>query len=392
MEYTMNMNDAAYDMAQLDELNDNYVVLLDYLNSPNFRSFGDGLKAVIRSKTPIESAMTPQEFLQACCKDKGITVASTATLYNWFHKGMRPDRAEQRREAMFALAFALELTVAETRELFHKVYLDRAFNKRSYKELIYYHCLKRGNTYSHAQKLISLVSFNEEIKDATVRTELISQQTESFADDMDLLAYIHNRPHNFSLSNVAAIAEYEKLWERAKRTVSYEMGFISKDDYRKKQCFEPRVRGNWDSKRLADFAEKDINSAAFDFEIITGQSITGAKGTKPLSFKNKYLPKEIAVNFPVAPSLGKNPSYEQIRKMIVLLFSYEFWFNVQEADETDYFFDYTYALDQKLEDIGYPPLYPGNPFDWLFLTCSNMERPLDAFRAILDEVLNEDVI
>ena len=78
MEYTMNMNDAAYDMAQLDELNDNYVVLLDYLNSPNFRSFGDGLKAVIRSKTPIESAMTPQEFLQACCKDKGITVASTA--------------------------------------------------------------------------------------------------------------------------------------------------------------------------------------------------------------------------------------------------------------------------------------------------------------------------
>lgn len=387
MEYTMNMNDAAYDMAQMDELNDNYAVLLDYLNSPNFRSFGDGLKAIIRSKMPAESAMTPQEFLQSCCKDKGITVASAATLYNWFHKGMRPDRAEQRREAMFALAFALELTVDETRELFHKVYLDRAFNKRSYKELIYYHCLKRGNTYSHAQKLISLVSFSEGIMDATVRTELISQQTESFADDMDLLAYIHNRPHNFSLSNVAAVAEYEKQWEKARLTVDGELGFAKRNSTKTE-----RVRGNWDSKRLADLAEKDINSAAFDFEIITGQSITGTRGTKPLSFKNKHLPKEIAVNFPASPSLGKNPSHEQLRKMIILLFSYEFWFNVQEADETDFFFDYTYALDQKLEDIGYPPLYPGNPFDWLFLTCSNMERPLDAFRAILDEVLNEDVI
>lgn len=387
MEYTMNMNDAAYDMAQMDELGDDYSALLDYLNSPNFRSFGDGLKEVIRSKMPADSLMTPQDFLQSCCKDKEITVASASTLYNWFQKGMRPDRAEQRREAMFALAFALELTVEETIELFHKVYLDRAFNKRSYKELIYYHCIKRGSTYSHAQKLISMVSFNEDIVDATVRTEVISEQTATFADDMDLLAYIHNRPHNFSLSNVAAIAEYEKQWEKARLTVDRELGFAKRNSTQTE-----RVRGNWDSKRLADLAEKDINSAAFDFEIITGQSITGAKGTKPLSFKNKYLPKEIAVNFPAAPSLGKNPSYEQIRKMIVLLFSYEFWFNVQEADETDYFFDYTYALDQKLEDIGYPPLYPGNPFDWMFLTCSNMERPLDAFRTILYEVLSEDVI
>lgn len=387
MEYTMNMNDAAYDMAQIDELDDDYSALLDYLNSPNFRSFGDGLKEVIRSKMPADSLMTPQDFLQSCCKDKEITVASAATLYNWFQKGMRPDRAEQRREAMFALAFALELTVEETTDLFHKVYLDRAFNKRSYKELIYYHCIKRGSTYSHAQKLISTVSFNEDIVDATVRTEVISEQTATFADDMDLLAYIHNRPHNFSLSNVAAIAEYEKQWEKARLTVDRELGFTKRNSTQTE-----RVRGNWDSKRLADLAEKDINSDAFNFEIITGQCITGAKGTKPLSFKNKYLPKEIAVNFPAAPSLGKDPSYEQIRKMIILLFSYEFWFNVQEADETDYFFDYTYALDQKLEDIGYPPLYPGNPFDWLFLTCSNMERPLDAFRTILDEVLSEDVI
>ena len=69
MEYTMNMNDAAYDVAQMDELNDNYAVLLDYLNSPNFRSFGDGLKMVIRSKMPLDSTIIPEEFLKDCCKE-----------------------------------------------------------------------------------------------------------------------------------------------------------------------------------------------------------------------------------------------------------------------------------------------------------------------------------
>lgn len=82
MEYTMNMNDAAYDISQIDSVEGKYAELLDYLNSSNFRSFGDGLKTVICSKMPMDSTMTPQEFLQACCKEKKITVASSATLYN----------------------------------------------------------------------------------------------------------------------------------------------------------------------------------------------------------------------------------------------------------------------------------------------------------------------
>ena len=58
MEYTMNMYDAVYDMAEVDELDPNYAELLDYLNSPNFRSFGDGLNAVIQAKMPASSTMT----------------------------------------------------------------------------------------------------------------------------------------------------------------------------------------------------------------------------------------------------------------------------------------------------------------------------------------------
>ena len=45
MEYTMNMVDATYDMAQLDDYDvGDYSQLLEFLNSPNFRTFGEGLE------------------------------------------------------------------------------------------------------------------------------------------------------------------------------------------------------------------------------------------------------------------------------------------------------------------------------------------------------------
>lgn len=390
MEYTTRMDDLIYERAQADEIDGSYSELLAFLNSPNFRTFGDGLTQIIRSKMPPDCRMTPQEYLKHCCEEKEISVASNSTLYNWFQKGLRPDKAEHRREAMFALAFALGLNVQETTDLFHRVYLDRAFNKRSYRELIYYHCLSRGSSYAHAQKLISLVSFDQNAIDATIRTEIISEQASGFTDDIDLLAYIHNRPHNFALSNVAAMAEYEKRWERARISVSLEMGFISPNDKESQKHFQERKRGAWDTTRLDALRNKDINSSAFDFEVITGRSITGGKGTKPLSFKNKYLPKEIAVNFPTSPNLGKNPSHDQLRKMIILLFSYWFWYQMRINEIVDAFDQYKDQLNALLEDVGYPPLYPGNPFDWLFLTCSFMDEPLNAFRDILDEVLGEE--
>ena len=180
-----------------------------------------------------------------------------------------------------------------------------------------------------------------------------------------------------------SFAEYERLLEKASFTVDKELGFLKRDSIKTE-----RVRGNWDSKRLSDLADKNINSTAFDFEVITGQSITGATGTKPLSFKNAELPKEIKTNFPSTPHLDKSSSSEQLRKMIILLFSYSFWYEAQQRQAEDYFDYYLDQLDDLLNSIGYAPMYHGNPYDWLFLTCSNMPCPLDAFRDILDEVLH----
>lgn len=392
-EYTMNMFDYAHDIARSDDLIDNYGELIDFLNSPNFRSFGESLEMLIRSKMPSNCQLTPQKYLERCCKEKNIHIAAKSTFRNWFVDSMRPDKGSASRAKMFALSFALDLNTDETKKLFHEVFLDRAYNPRNYHELIYYYCLKNKKTFAHAQNLISLVSLSHEANDKTVYTAAISQDIDNINEDLELIEYIESHPHNFSINNKSAYSEYQKQWEKARLTVDKELGFPNR-----KTTEEPRMRNDWDSGRTASFYHKDINSAAFDYEIITGQSITktSANGTRPLSFKNAELPKEIKNNFPACPTVDENVPYEQLRKMIILLFSYTFWYNVQTymlkhptltGEDTEFFYDYRDQLDALLETTGYPPLYFGNPFDWLFLACAHMDYPLDAFREILNTVL-----
>ena len=126
------------------------------------------------------------------------------------------------------------------------------------------------------------------------------------------------------------------------------------------------------------------------YEIITGVSPSSDKGTISV-FKNSRLPKEIKNRFPEASSFSvKNQTYESIRKMIILLFSYTFWFKIQHLKVDADFDDYKEELNALLFDCGFSELYYGNPYDWLFMYCALNERPLDVFRGALSEVLTEE--
>ena len=108
-------------------------------------------------------------------------------------------------------------------------------------------------------------------------------------------------------------------------------------------------------------------------------------------FKNARLPKEIKNRFPEATSFAeKEPTYESIRKMIILLFSYTFWYQVQWKNVQIDIDDYTEQLNALLNECGMSLLYYGNPFDWLFLYCTVSERPLDTFRDMIDLILDNE--
>lgn len=141
---------------ELDDEFDN-TETLDFLNSEDgFRTFGDGVIALINKKYPDANFENVRKFLAAMCNENNMDIndiGSRNTLKNWFEGDKRPKKGETDREHMFALAFALNFTTDETAELFHKVYLDRAFDFRNEKELVYYFCISNNKKWSDAKSI-----------------------------------------------------------------------------------------------------------------------------------------------------------------------------------------------------------------------------------------------
>ena len=361
---------------ELDEEFDN-TTTLDFLNDEDeFRTFGDGLITLINKKYPDADLKDVPKFLAAMCKENDMdinAIASRNTLKNWFEGDKRPKKGEADREHMFALSFALNFTTEETAELFHKVYLDRAFDFRNEKELVYYFCISNNKSWSDAQSIINSIEHLEGSDDKTVYTSVIKKDVDAFTDETQLLTYIKNHRHNLEQSNKTAKEHLARLLAETKELVRIEATL-------------PEHEGQYDGM----WKKEDTVSTNFMYSVITDTTPSSSKGTTTV-FKNARLPKEIKNRFPEATSFAeKEPTYESIRKMIILLFSYIFWYQVQWKNVQIDIDDYTEQLNALLNECGMSLLYYGNPFDWLFLYCTVSERPLDTFRDMIALILDNE--
>ena len=369
--YTVQMENRLWD---IDEYDYDGQDVIDILNK-EFRSFGDALLNIMEKKceAPIPD---PVKYIKTMCLKNNVPVSAVATdntLRAWF-RGVRPKKGTKSREEMFALAFALGLSADETVELFHKAYLDRAFNHRNYAELIFYYCLCNNLPFNRTRTLIDSISLEEQHAwEETVYTEIIKEQAMQTADEEELIEYIKSHSHNFQQNNLRAAEILRDLKESAHKAAEKQIERLGRNENLKK---------------------RDLSSDSTLYYLITNQSTSGrgSSGTKTLPLKNAALPKEIKGNFPQPKTFSEpKPSYEEIRKMIVLLFSYEFWINTIEGtygmQYNNYFDTYVSMQDIHLNNAGMPPMYPGNPYDWLFLYCTLQENPLDVFQDILATVL-----
>ena len=377
MSYTEQMEEALWQKWSDYDTDAEYASTIEFLNAEDgFRSFGDGLVALMQKKDPSMNTEKAIAHLTACCKKNGIElseIGSTNTLKSWFKGGPRPKKGEDSRDAMFALAFALEFTPEETAELFHKVYLDRAFNFRNEKELVYYFCFANGKTWADAKRIISAIEHGADGYDATLHTATIQTDVDKFSNESELLAYIKTHRHNMEQNNVTAKKHLDKLLDQAKK-------------YAMEEADLPEHEGQFDG---AWRNEKTV-SVNFMYALITDTTPSAKKGTTTV-FKNARLPKEIKNRFPEAGSFSeKEPTYESIRKMIIMLFSYTFWYHVQWEQKNFDIEDYAEQLNALLNECGFSPLYYGNPYDWMFLYCTLSDAPLDVFRGMVSEVLNEE--
>ena len=374
MKYTENMQNEVILALDKDLDGDNVGDAgLEFLNRKDgFRSFGDGLLAVISGKYPDVNINNVIANIKDYAKSNGVPlkeIAAENTLTNWFKKDKRPKKGEASRRSMFALAFAMSFSLAETKYLFENVYLDRAFDYRKEEELIFYFCLRNGKTWTEAKALIEKANnLTKQYDDKTILTLEIQGELKAINDEESLLSYIATHGHNFAKNNVNAKKVFAELLSLAKRVALTEVKKMHKD----------LTKGKWNP-------EEEISNN-FLFEIITDQKASSESGTKTI-FKNADLPQEITNRFPEAGTFSKTDmTYEEIRKTIILLHFYNYCIN--NWNETDYD-EFVVEMNNILNDCCLAELYPGNPFDWLFLYSMTYEDyPLDVFRGVIAEALH----
>lgn len=390
MDYTKKCKDSIW---TLDADSDDISQVMSVLDN-EFRTFGEALLSIMQKKLGV-SIEDPIEVLKQCCQTNKVPISeigSAGTLKNWFSGKPRPKKGEESRHKMFVLAFALHLDISETTELFHKAYLDRAFNPRNYRELIYYFCIDRDIDFHTAESLINQVCFEQSVdSDTTIMTSQLLIDSDNLAEAGDLVSYIQGHPYNFAIQNYAAKQIVGTLKDKARKYAQAQAKALQAQRKSDIDAIKEEAEREWRDY----YFSMDINSDSFLYSTITGQRVngkSGKSGTLTLPISGTEFPREIKNNFPQVKSLSASvDSYEELRKVIILLFSYVFWYEIKMLGEEDSYYDqYIAELEMKLNEANLPPVYHGNPYDWLFMYCTTSANPLDTFQCILANALERD--
>ena len=342
-------------------------------------TFGARLKRFIAKECGVSEDRAPQ-YLKGRFQTEEIDINSN-TVRNWFSKA-GPKKGDHSRDLMLRVAFALHLNVEQTNRLFQKVYLDRGLYPRRFEEYAAEFCLREGLGWTDWQSLLKKYPSAEETNEQTIYTQVMQQDLDEIKTPGELAEYWKKHSYNFTIRNKSASEVLQDLIQK--------------------------VKGNKEKNGVIDWEiEERSDEGDIWFEILKGrphdtnevmvQMITGLtpetqnKGKKSRSIlKGTCLPREIQTNFPEASVFSKkDPSYEELRKMIILLGFYYLWRMAARTRKTLELDVYIQEMNDRLNEAGLPPLYYGNPFDWLFLFSAKEEDPLECFREVLAEAMEE---
>lgn len=340
---------------------------LDYpiVNESNNINIMNILKKEIE-KIDIEKYFDEKVYLNQCFKEKNIHFYHS-TLDNWF-RDKTPKKSDESREHMYKVAFALDLNIEETDRLFRKVYKDRPFNIRRMKEFVYFICIHNHYDYYFAQDVIEEVQQIEPVETSIEPTLQIFNDIHFIHSKEEILNYIKNHYSSFCMNNVSAKAVLDSLKEK----------IIGKEE---KNIIELELSNNPAILK----SNHSLTSISGMLTIIYNTDCHSLVSQN--SFKDIGLPKEVITNMPTKQTFSKeDPSYEELRKMIILLASYKYWVTTKYSEDEYGLDDYVSEINSYLLDANLSELYPCNQFDFLFLWCSAQDDPLTIFRVIFNDI------
>lgn len=389
-----------------------------------FRGFDEALTSFIEEHGyagDLTDVPAKAQFLRE--KFKATNVKLPHDFKEWFF----PNKKVSRKTA-FQICFAFGLNVGETNDFFRCVQFERGFDCHTISEVVYYFCIRNGLPYSEAQAIIDRIPVPPKIKSIPNRevlyTGTIIEYINSIDDKEKLIQYITDNINDFQYNNATAIKYIGELWT----DISKPDGLAAKEgtiidracnrfedkhkkgvtDTRSAEVIDEEIRQQEQEVKPDDNVVAGLNASTWIiFSQIIGlsnkqESEYGTMYDRSLTSvlsENKLMPLKADYCFPSRQNIdklirgelvGKN---EIIRKMLILLVFYTYWAKLIISNNNAFysakFSDSERCLDTinaRLLDAGYPELYAGNPYDWLFMWALNDENPLIAFRHYMGEV------
>lgn len=308
----------------------------------------------------------------------------------WFSAGQ-----DIQRETAFQICFAFGLDGTETDEFFRRVFTkERSFNCHRIQEAIYYFCLNNGLTWADALDIQSQVPLTK--KDSkngeTVYTGSIIKELNNLASKEELIAWLNENNDKFAGSNVTAYETIQRLWQQA----AGPDGLLLQERRELPSMLDDPAAGKINRLRADHTGAKpwDAYLAILQLDKKDVRKLGTDRSIKPILEK---LHSSIQDSFPDRQGIdrilrGEHVSYERVRKWLILLAFYVFWAK-RAVDSGSYEAGpeddgrCIAGMNRHLTDCGYPELYVGNPYDWLFYYAAKSEEPLFVFRYIWNELL-----
>ena len=398
-QYTKMLDDEAATLSPDDE---NYEEkLLEVARS--FRTFSEALTQFV-CDNGFEGAADDTDgklaFLKSKFKSAGVPVPRE--INEWFINGKTV-----KRDTAFQLCFAFGLNVEQTNEFFKKVWFGRSFDCHSIREAVYYYCIQNGLSYEKAASIISHLPKDNKSKVNTENEVLYTGSIVDFIDsakcENELIGYITEHFEQFGYNNVTAKKHIQKLWNE----ISCDNGLAYKEGLafdKSHNQYHLKSESTDDDYIIAP--EKNASTWVIYAQILgldkrQSDEFKTNRSIKPLLENNSLLPTLAQASFPDRDGIekithGQHVSHERVRKLMILLEFYSHWARLIVANGHHYKSNKTESercidnINRYLLDCGYPELYAGNPYDWIFLWAVNDDtNPLSAFREYMREIFIE---
>lgn len=406
-QYTKMLDDDAATLSPDDE---NYEEKLIQL-ARSFRTFGEALTNFL-CENGYEGAADDTDaklaFIKGKCKSSKVPVPRN--IDEWFNSG-----TTVKRVSAFQICFAFGMNVEQTNEFFKKVLFERSFDCHTIREGVYYYCIRNGLSFKEAKAIIARIPKQifdkKDVDEKENRTEKDVLFTGRIVDIInsaksadELVDFIVDNFDKFRYNNATARKHIRKIWGEIARDegLAYKEGILmdrSSNQY--------HLASESSDDDFVTAPEKNATTWIIYAQILgldrnqmdrfkTNRSI------KPLLENNRLLPSLAEASFPDRDGIEKitngiHVSHERVRKLLILVVFYSFWAERIVAGKNPHFQtgknDAERCVDRinsYLLDCGYPSLYAGNPYDWIFMWVVNDDtNPIAAFRAYMQSVFAE---